>query len=106
MDIPPIIITGTINGITPREIEKEIAKLVCDMYVPNVLSYLEKVDKSRFYIPNDDWNFFLWSMIPMMVCQIGIGEIDWDRMRKKNYLVNRARCLYADDCLFSRYRGY
>ena len=82
-DIPYEVVLKT------REIEKEIAKLVCDMYVPNVLSYLEKVDKSRFYIPNDDWNFFLWSMIPMMVCQIGIGEIDWDRMRKKNYLVKR-----------------
>lgn len=72
-----------------REIETEIAKLVCDTYVPEILSYIEKVDKSQFYIPNNDGNYFLWAMIPMMLCQIGIGEIDWDRMRKKNYLVKR-----------------
>lgn len=72
-----------------REIETEIAKQVCDEYVPEVLKYLENCDRSQFYIPNDDWNFFLWSMIPMMVFQIGYGEMDWDKMRKRNYLVKR-----------------
>ncbi len=82
-DIPYEILLKT------REVEVEIAKLVCDEYVPEILSYLETFDRSQFYIPNDDWNFFLWSMIPMMVFQIGYGEMDWERMRKKNYLVKR-----------------
>lgn len=82
-DIPHDVLLKT------REIETEIAKLVCDVYVPEVLAYLENYDRSQFYIPNDDWNFFLWSMLPMMVFQIGYGEMDWDRMRKKNYLVKR-----------------
>lgn len=82
-DIPHDVLLQT------REVETEIAKLVCDEYVPEVLMYLEKCDKSQFYIPNDDWNFFLWSMIPMMLFQIGYRDIDWERMRKKNYLVKR-----------------
>lgn len=82
-DIPYDVLLKT------REIETEIAKLVCDEYVPDVLAYLENCDKSQFYIPNEDWNFFLWSMIPMMVFQIGYGKMDWDRLRKKNYLVKR-----------------
>lgn len=82
-DIPYEVVQKT------RDVEKAIAQLVCDEYIPNVLEYLENIDKGQFYIPNDDWNFFLWSMIPMMVFQIGIGKIDWDRMREKNYLVKR-----------------
>lgn len=82
-DIPYEVVQKT------GEVEKAIAQLVCDEYIPNVLEYLENIDKGQFYIPNDDWNFFLWSMIPMMVFQIGIGKIDWDRMREKNYLVKR-----------------
>ena len=72
-----------------REVEKEITQLVCDEYVPEILKYLESFDRSQLYIPNDDWNFFLWSMIPMMIFQVGYGKVDWDRMRKKNYLVKR-----------------
>lgn len=82
-DIPYDVLLKT------REIEAEIAKLVCDEYVSEVLAYLENCDRSQFYIPNDDWNFFLWSMVPMMVFQIGYGDMPWDRMRKKNYLVKR-----------------
>ena len=72
-----------------REIDKEIAKQICDLYVPKVLEYLEKSGTENTYIPNDDWNFYLWSMIPMMVAEIDMGTIDWDKLKKKNYLVKR-----------------
>ena len=72
-----------------REIDKEIAKQICDLYVPKVLEYLEKTGTEHTYIPNDDWNFYLWSMIPMMVAEISMGSIDWDKLKKKNYLVKR-----------------
>ena len=72
-----------------REIDKEIAKQICDLYVPKVLEYLEKSGTENTYIPNDDWNFYLWSMIPMMVAEISMGSIDWDKLKKKNYLVKR-----------------
>lgn len=72
-----------------REIDKEIAKQICDLYVPKVLEYLEKSGTENTYIPNDDWNFYLWSMIPMKVAEISMGSIDWDKLKKKNYLVKR-----------------
>lgn len=72
-----------------REIDKEIAKQICNLYVPEVLNYLEKSGIEHTYIPNDDWNFYLWSMIPMLVAEIGMGTIDWDKLKKKNYWVKR-----------------
>lgn len=72
-----------------REIDKEIAIQICDLYVPKVLEYLEKSDRTNIYIPNDDWNFYLWSMIPMLVAENNMGSIDWDKLKQKNYLVKR-----------------
>ncbi len=72
-----------------REIEAEVARIICDEYVPEVVKLAEHYDKKNIYVPEDDFNYFLWSVIPMAVCEYSIGSFDWQEIRRKNYMVKR-----------------
>jgi DNA-binding Lrp family transcriptional regulator len=47
-----------------HEIYNKYAKLVCEKYVPEVIEYLKNRDNSDIYIPGNDFNLLLWSVIP------------------------------------------
>lgn len=42
----------------------QYAKIVCEKYVPLVVDYLKNFDKTKLYIPDNDFNLLLWSVIP------------------------------------------
>ena len=44
-----------------HEVNKKYAKLVCENYVPLVLEYLKTI--KNVYIPEDDFNFMMWSVV-------------------------------------------
>ncbi len=72
-----------------REMESEIAKLICDEYVPDILELAKNYSKARVYVPDDDMNYLLWSLIPMAVVEYSVAAFDWEEMRKCNYMVKR-----------------
>lgn len=47
-----------------HEIYTEYAKIVCEKYVPFIIDFVKSYDKSRVYVPDNDLNLLLWSVIP------------------------------------------
>jgi len=72
-----------------REKDLEIAQIVCDEYIPGLIELAKDYAKDRVYVPENDLNYFLWSLIPMAVTQYSMGEFDWAALRKNNYMVRR-----------------
>lgn len=87
-----------------QKLELEVAKMICDEYVPSVIALAKNYAKERVYIPGEDFNYFLWSLIPMAVTQFPLEEFDWSGLKKNNYLVKRkdggeyaaSACLYEE----------
>jgi RNA polymerase sigma factor (sigma-70 family) len=48
-----------------HEIYNKYAKIVCEKYVPKIIEYLKNRDNSDIYIPGNDFNLLLWSVIPL-----------------------------------------
>ncbi|MBQ8280413.1 MAG: sigma-70 family RNA polymerase sigma factor [Roseburia sp.] len=72
-----------------RTLDEEVAKWVCDVYVPLIVELARKYERNRIYVPEDDLNYFLWSLIPMAVIQYSMGELAWDELKANNYMVKR-----------------
>ena len=72
-----------------REMEAEIAKMICDEYIPKLIAQAKHYEKERIYVPEGDFNYFLWSLIPMALTQYSMGKFDWDILKRKNYIVQR-----------------
>ncbi|MDR0861787.1 MAG: sigma-70 family RNA polymerase sigma factor [Oscillospiraceae bacterium] len=51
-------------GDRTHEIYTKYAKILCEKYVPTLVDYLKNRDNSDLYIPDDDFNLLLWSVIP------------------------------------------
>lgn len=72
-----------------RELEYEVVKMLCDEYIPEVIARAKNYDKTRVYVPEEDMNYFLWSLIPLALTQYSMGKFDWATLRKMNYIVQR-----------------
>lgn len=72
-----------------RELEGEVAKLVCDAYIPKVMELVKEDARDGIYVPDDDMNYLLWSLLPMAITQYGTGDLDWEALKKYNYRVMR-----------------
>lgn len=71
-----------------KEISKEIAKVACDIYVPLLLEEFKEWG-DNIYVPNQDKNFWYWSLIARKLSDIGLGGFDADLLKKHNYYVKR-----------------
>jgi DNA-binding MarR family transcriptional regulator len=50
-----------------HEIYMKYAQIVCEKYVPAVIEYLKSRDNGDIYIPDNDFNLLLWSVIPYAI---------------------------------------
>ena len=72
-----------------RAMDAEVAKAVCDEYVPQLIELAKNYEKDHVCVPEDDINYFLWSLIPMAVTQYSVNEFDWATLRANHYMVKR-----------------
>ena len=75
-NIPQIAYTEIAN------IEKEISKIICDEYVPLLESVFDDHNKQSIYIPDHDFGYLLWSLVPM-----SLGGQLWDKAMSDSYLL-------------------
>ena len=72
-----------------REISLQVAKLICDEYVPKVIALAQNYSKEEIYVPDEDFNYFLWTLLIMAVTNHMEATLDWDMLRRNNYMVKR-----------------
>lgn len=72
-----------------REISLQVAKLICDEYVPKVIALAQNYSKEEIYVPDEDFNYFLWMLLIMAVTNHMEATLDWDMLRRNNYMVKR-----------------
>lgn len=72
-----------------REYEEEVAKMICDEYIPQLIERATNYSKENVYVPDEDFNYFLWSLIPLALMQYGMENLDWDMLVRMNYIVQR-----------------
>ena len=71
-----------------KELSKELAKVVCDCYVPLLLEEYKNWGEN-VYVPDEDKNFWYWSIISRKVSDIGLSGFDVELLKKHNYYVKR-----------------
>lgn len=72
-----------------REISLQVAKLICDEYIPKVIALAQNYSKEEIYVPDDDFNYFLWTLLIMAVTNHMEATLNWDMLRRNNYMVKR-----------------
>lgn len=70
-----------------KDLSKEIARVICDLYVPELLEEL-KVWGEDVYVPDNDRNYWYWTQIAKRMTCIG-ADFDLDKLKKHNYYVKR-----------------
>lgn len=69
------------------ELSREIARVVCDLYVPELLEEFKEWDENT-YVPDNDKNYWYWTKIAKRMTEIGSG-FDVDALKRHNYYVKR-----------------
>jgi len=72
-----------------REISLQVAKLICDEYVPKVIALAQNYSKEEIYVPDGDFNYFLWTLLIMAVTNHMEATLNWDMLRRNYYMVKR-----------------
>ena len=72
-----------------RELDVEVVKLVCDIYIPVLIEKIKAETREALYVPDDDLNYLLWSIIPMAITQYCVDDLNWEELKKYNYRVVR-----------------
>lgn len=70
-----------------KELSREIARVICDMYVPELLKEFKEWGDD-VYVPDNDLNYWYWSKIAMRMAELG-NSFDVDVLKKHNYYVKR-----------------
>lgn len=84
-----------------KELSKEIARVICDVYVPELLEELKDWGED-VYVPDNDRNYWYWTQIAKRMTCMG-ADLDLDKMKKNNYYVKRkdggeyAACAVVDN---------
>ncbi len=65
-------------------IYNKYAKILCEKYVPLIFEAIKDYKKSDIYIPDDDFNILMWSVITYAIgYKLIRGEVDYDSFRVK-----------------------
>lgn len=72
-----------------REISLQVTKLICDEYIPEVIALAQNYSKEKIYVPDGDFNYFLWTLLIMAVTNHMEATLNWDMLRRNNYMVKR-----------------
>lgn len=70
-----------------KELSKEIARVVCDLYIPELMEELKEWGED-VYVPDNDRNYWYWTQIAKRMTCIG-ADFDLERLKKHNYFVKR-----------------
>jgi len=70
-----------------KELSREIARVICDRYVPELLHEFKEWGDD-VYVPDNDLNYWYWSKIAMCMMDIG-NSFDIETLKKHNYYVKR-----------------
>ncbi len=71
-----------------KELSMEIARAVCDEYVPFLLEECKSWEND-VYVPDKDRNFWYWSMIIRKISETSFHGFDVELLKKHNYYVKR-----------------
>lgn len=84
-----IYITETTDEIDRKKqlLNEEYAKILCEEYIPSVFEAVKKLDMSRIYIPDNDLNFLMWSVIILAIGKTSMDIEIWKELSK--YSVKR-----------------
>jgi len=72
-----------------REISLQVTKLICDEYIPEVIALAQNYSKEKIYVPDGDFNYFLWTLLIMAVTNHMEATLNWDMLRRNYYMVKR-----------------
>jgi len=70
------------------EIDKEIARKVSKEYIPLLIEKFKDY-KYGISIPEDDFNYFLWSLVPYVLSKLQCGTNDKKYLKRENYMIKR-----------------
>jgi len=73
--------------IQSLELSREIAGVICDLYVPELLQEFYSWDEN-IYVPDNDRNYWYWTQIAKRMVEIGSG-FDVETLKRHNYYVKR-----------------
>lgn len=72
------------------EIDKEIAKAVSSDYVPLLVEKFKDYEKYGITVPENDYNYLLWSLIPYAMTNLQLLNGDNDKMKVRDkYMIKR-----------------
>lgn len=63
-------------------LHKEYADIICKEYIPSVFDAMKKLDRSRIYIPDDDFNFLMWAAVTLAVGKKTMTDFEPDFINK------------------------
>ena len=70
-----------------KDINLEIADVLCDMYIPSLLDEFKEWGE-EFYVPGNDRNYWYWTQIGKRLMELG-SPFDVDTLIRNNYYVKR-----------------
>lgn len=72
------------------EIDKEVAKAFAKEYIPLLIEQFKDYKEHQITVPEDDYNYFLWSLIPyaISVLQMQYRDVEKAAAREK-YMIKR-----------------
>ncbi|MBO5353385.1 MAG: RNA polymerase sigma factor [Lachnospiraceae bacterium] len=70
------------------ELSREIAKVFCDFFIPEIMETYRDWN-ADIYVPDNDRNYWYWTKIARVVTDVGIALFNLELMKKKNYYVKR-----------------
>ena len=71
------------------ELDKEIAKEVCRLYVPLLAQKYKDYKQQNIFVPEDDFNYLLWNLVGASLGEICERNMNFEALAGKNYRVKR-----------------
>lgn len=72
-----------------RELATQVANMICEEYIPELIKWAKDYPKADIYIPDDDINYFFWLLVPLALTHNTMSNIDWGMLVRMNYIVQR-----------------
>ena len=68
-------------------LREEYAKFICESYIPSVFEAVKMLDMSKIYVPDNDFNFLMWTAIALALGKSSLDQPYYDILDK--YSVKR-----------------
>lgn len=71
-----IFITNLPQNVVEQQnkIHREIARIICDEYVPGLIEKFKNYDQSAIFVPENDERFLLWNIVT-----VALGWMKWEK---------------------------